>query len=143
MKHRCDEDLCRQVNDEEAVFFCSLDAMFVCNNCFENGHKPHKGVDGIKNHLSSHLSNWQELYHKATELKKDLQENLASQKDMILYLSSNSACNPSINPLRLPRILDIYRKTLSEKIRRVFELCKENNLLGVIEMKAEYRQLNQ
>ena len=46
-----------------------------------------------------------------------------------------------INPLKLPRILDILRKTLFGKIKQVFKHCKENNLIALIDMNPEYKRI--
>ena len=54
----------------------------------------------------------------------------------------SSVCKPEINPLRLPRILDIFRKTLFQKIKQVFQHCKNNNLNALIAMNPEYKRMS-
>jgi len=85
---------------------------------------------------------WQELQRNAATLKMKLDENIQNQYELLQQLIRSSVCKPEINPLRLPRILDIFRKTLFQKIKQVFQHCKNNNLNALIAMNPEYKRMS-
>ena len=104
----------------EVTFFCYPERSFLCQPCYNKYHRNHQGAESIKNHLSRHLMKWQELQRNAATLKTKLDENIQNQYELLQQLIRSSVCKPEINPLRLPRILDIFRKTLFQKIKQVF-----------------------
>jgi hypothetical protein len=104
-----------------ATFFCNEHREFLCHNCFHSihnktqSHVGHHGADSIKSLLSKHLVLWRDLMAQAAEASKFLNKNLLMENNLIQFLQTHSPTKPSINPLRLPRVLDVFKKILQKR----------------------------
>ena len=74
-------------------------------------------------------------------LKSVLSENLNKEHELLVYLSHKSQTSQDISPFRLPRILEILRKTLFGKLSLVLKLCKANDVKGVFDLENEYNHI--